>query len=191
MSEESEIKNRSAAASPPQDKPEGKHGLVFSPTADEAPTGGAPAGMKKRGGGFRSIRFNLWVIFMLMTAFMLGIVWIFEIIFYSTFYVGFQRGEISRIGDLFVGDYYAAVEDGADEDEMIEEAIDVIMECHQASTSMLQRRLKLGYSRAARIIDQIEERGIIGPFEGSKPRQILISKEEWQEMKLRRHDPLD
>lgn len=77
---------------------------------------------------------------------------------------------------------------GEDEDEMIEEAIDVIMECRQASTSMLQRRLKLGYSRAARIIDQIEERGIIGPFEGSKPRQILISREEWQEMKLRRHD---
>ena len=75
-----------------------------------------------------------------------------------------------------------------DEDEMIEEAIDVIMDCRQASTSMLQRRLKLGYSRAARIIDQIEERGIIGPFEGSKPRQILISKEEWQEMKLRRND---
>lgn len=77
---------------------------------------------------------------------------------------------------------------GEDEDEMIEEAIDVIMESRQASTSMLQRRLKLGYSRAARIIDQIEERGIIGPFEGSKPRQILISREEWQEMKLRRHD---
>lgn len=51
---------------------------------------------------------------------------------------------------------------GEDEDEMIEEAIDVIMESRQASTSMLQRRLKLGYSRAARIIDQIEERGIIG-----------------------------
>ena len=80
---------------------------------------------------------------------------------------------------------------GEDEDEMIEEAIDVIMECRQATTSMLQRRLKLGYSRAARIIDQIEERGIIGPFEGSKPRQILISREEWQEMKMRRHDPLD
>ena len=80
---------------------------------------------------------------------------------------------------------------GEDEDEMIEEAIDVIMECRQASTSMLQRRLKLGYSRAARIIDQIEERGIIGPVEGSKPRQILISREEWQEMKMRRHDPLD
>lgn len=75
-----------------------------------------------------------------------------------------------------------------DEDEMIEEAIDVIMDCRQASTSMLQRRLKLGYSRAARIIDQIEERGIIGPNEGSKPRQILISREDWQAMKLRRHD---
>ena len=53
---------------------------------------------------------------------------------------------------------------------------------------MRQRRLKLGYARAASIIDQIEERGIIGPSEGSKPRQILISKDEWQEMKLRRHD---
>ena len=53
---------------------------------------------------------------------------------------------------------------------------------------MLQRRLKLGYARAARIIDQIEERGIIGPSEGSKPRQILITRDEWQEMKLRRHD---
>ena len=56
---------------------------------------------------------------------------------------------------------------------------------------MLQRRLKLGYSRAARIIDQIEERGIIGPFEGSKPRQILISREEWQGMKLRRNMPIE
>ena len=77
---------------------------------------------------------------------------------------------------------------GGDEDEMIEEAIDVIMDCRQASTSMLQRRLKLGYARAARIIDQIEERGIIGPSEGSKPRQILITRDEWQEMKMRRHD---
>ena len=80
---------------------------------------------------------------------------------------------------------------GDDEDELIEEAIEVIMDCRQASTSMLQRRLKLGYSRAARIIDQIEDRGIIGPSEGSKPRQILISREDWQEMKLCRTMPLD
>ena len=66
------------------------------------------------------------------------------------------------------------------------DAIDVVMDCKQASVSMLQRRLKLGYARAARIVDQMEERGIVGPFEGSKPRQILISKDEWSEMKLRR-----
>ena len=85
----------------------------------------------------------------------------------------------------------SAGDPGEDEDEMIEEAIDVIMESRQASTSMLQRRLKLGYSRAARIIDEMEQRGIVGPFEGSKPRQILISREEWQEMKLRRNMPIE
>ena len=73
-----------------------------------------------------------------------------------------------------------------DEDEMLMDAIDVVMDCKQASVSMLQRRLKLGYARAARIVDQMEERGIVGPCEGSKPRQILISKDDWNEMKLRR-----
>ena len=77
---------------------------------------------------------------------------------------------------------------GSEEDEMLMEAIDVVMDCGQASVSMLQRRLKLGYSRAARIVDQMEQRGIVGPFEGSKPRQILISKDDWREMKLRRQD---
>ena len=66
------------------------------------------------------------------------------------------------------------------------DAIAGVMDCKQASVSMLQRRLKLGYARAARIVDQMEERGIVGPFEGSKPRQILISKDDWNEMKLRR-----
>ena len=101
------------------------------------------------------------------------------------------EAERQRQAEQAEGKGGASGDPGEEEDDMIEEAIDVIMDCRQASTSMLQRRLKLGYSRAARIIDQIEERGIIGPFEGSKPRQILISKEEWQEMKLRRHTPLD
>jgi S-DNA-T family DNA segregation ATPase FtsK/SpoIIIE len=48
---------------------------------------------------------------------------------------------------------------------------------------MLQRRLKLGYARAARIVDEMEEKGIVGPFQGSKPRSILITKEQWQVMK--------
>lgn len=70
-------------------------------------------------------------------------------------------------------------------DELMPAAVDVIMETGQASVSMLQRRLKLGYSRAARLVDQMEDRGIVGPFEGSKPRQTLITKEQWQVMKAK------
>ena len=74
----------------------------------------------------------------------------------------------------------------ADEgDEMLPAAIDVVMETGQASVSMLQRRLKLGYSRAARIVDEMETRGIVGPFEGSKPRQILITQEQWLALKMK------
>ena len=69
-----------------------------------------------------------------------------------------------------------------DGDEMLPAAVDVILETGQASVSMLQRRLKLGYARAARIMDEMEERGIVGHFEGSKPRQLLITKEQWQAM---------
>ena len=80
----------------------------------------------------------------------------------------------------------AAPEPVADEgDELLPAAIDVVMETGQASVSMLQRRLKLGYSRAARIVDEMEQRGIVGPFEGSKPRQLLITREKWEEIKLR------
>ena len=74
----------------------------------------------------------------------------------------------------------------ADEgDEMLPAAIDVVMETGQASVSMLQRRLKLGYPRAARIVDEMETRGIVGPVEGSKPRQILITKEQWLALKMK------
>ena len=60
----------------------------------------------------------------------------------------------------------------------------MILETNQASVSLLQRRLKLGYSRAARLVDQMEEIGVVGPFQGSKPREILITKQQWQEMQL-------
>ncbi len=68
-------------------------------------------------------------------------------------------------------------------DEMLPAAVDVILETGQASVSMLQRRLKLGYARAARIVDEMEDRGIVGPFQGSKPRAILVTKEQWESMK--------
>ena len=68
-------------------------------------------------------------------------------------------------------------------DEMMPAAVEVLLETGQASVSMLQRRLKLGYARAARIMDELEEKGIVGPFEGSKPRQMLITREQWQAMK--------
>ena len=68
-------------------------------------------------------------------------------------------------------------------DEMLPAAVDVILETGQASVSMLQRRLKLGYARAARIVDEMEEKGIVGPFQGSKPRAILITKEQWAAQK--------
>ena len=68
-------------------------------------------------------------------------------------------------------------------DEMLPAAVDVILETKQASVSMLQRRLKLGYARAARIVDEMEELGIVGPYQGSKPREILITQEQWEAMR--------
>lgn len=67
-------------------------------------------------------------------------------------------------------------------DEMLPKAIEAVIEAQSASTTLLQRKLKLGYARAARIIDELESRGIIGPYEGAKPRKVLISKQQWYEM---------
>ncbi len=74
-----------------------------------------------------------------------------------------------------------AVED--DGDPILNEAIELVVELGQASTSLLQRKMRLGYARAARVIDQMEDRGIIGPPEGAKPRQVLMTKEKLLEMK--------
>ncbi|MBS1339761.1 MAG: DNA translocase FtsK [Clostridia bacterium] len=74
-------------------------------------------------------------------------------------------------------------ENDDDTDPLLMEAIEVVVETGQASTSFIQRRFKVGYARAGRIIDQMEERGIISGFQGSKPREVLMSKERWQELK--------
>lgn len=74
---------------------------------------------------------------------------------------------------------------GSDE-EILERAIEFVVEAKTASTSSLQRRLKLGYARAARIMDELEELGVIGPYEGAKPRRVLMTKEQLQERKIRR-----
>lgn len=73
-------------------------------------------------------------------------------------------------------------------DELLPQVIDMFVDCGQASVSLIQRRFKVGYARAGRIIDQIAERGIISGFEGSKPRRILISREQWEEMKMNSFD---
>ncbi len=74
-------------------------------------------------------------------------------------------------------------DEGETDDPMLNQAIETVIEIGQASTSLLQRKLKLGYARAARLVDMMEERGIVGPYEGSKPRQVLITKEAWLEKK--------
>ncbi len=89
----------------------------------------------------------------------------------------------SESGRTSSGGTVSVSEPSSDGDEMLPAAVDVILETSQASVSMLQRRLKLGYARAARIMDEMEEKGIVGPFEGSKPRQLLITKEQWEIMK--------
>ncbi|MEG2348205.1 MAG: DNA translocase FtsK 4TM domain-containing protein [Clostridia bacterium] len=71
-----------------------------------------------------------------------------------------------------------------DSDVILEDAIDLVIDMGQASASMLQRKFKIGYSRAGRIVDQMEERGLVSGYDGSKPRQVLISKAQWQELKL-------
>ena len=71
-----------------------------------------------------------------------------------------------------------------DTDPFLMDAIDVVVETGQASTSFIQRKFKVGYARAGRIIDQMEERGVISGYQGSKPRQVLMSLEKLQELKM-------
>ncbi len=93
-----------------------------------------------------------------------------------------QEAEKKGRGSGGAGTYPAGDGPDEDRDELFSAAVDVTLDIGQASVSMLQRRLKLGYARAARLMDQMEQEGIVGPSEGSKPRQILITKDQWAAM---------
>ncbi len=92
-----------------------------------------------------------------------------------------EKGNPGNSGDGSCSDSDAP---GNDYDEMLQQAADVVIEMGSCSVSMLQRRLKLGYSRAARIVDQMEELGIVGPYEGAKPRSIQIDKSTWHDLQV-------
>ena len=97
--------------------------------------------------------------------------------------------EIERQAAIEKQQFTGVSEEAANADDpMLEEAIKVVVELGQASTSLLQRKLKLGYARAARIVDELEERGIVGPYEGSKPRQVLITKDQLMEQQASSSD---
>ena len=78
-----------------------------------------------------------------------------------------------------------------DGDILLPDAIRVVIEAGQASTTLIQRKLKVGYARAGRIVDELEERGVIGPYEGSKPRKVLMTKNQWLEMNAMADTPDD
>ena len=80
-------------------------------------------------------------------------------------------------------------DDESGTDPMFKTAVEVVIDAGQASTSLLQRRCKLGYARAARIMDEMEQLHIIGPYEGAKPRQVLITRQQWIEMTMN-NDPV-
>ena len=72
---------------------------------------------------------------------------------------------------------------GSGYDEMLPQAVEVVLETKSCSVSMLQRRIKLGYSRAARIVDQMEELGVVGPYEGAKPRAVIVDRDGWNQIR--------
>ena len=96
----------------------------------------------------------------------------------------------AQTGNQKSGSEVEATSEEAAGDEMLPAAVEVIFETGQASVSMLQRRLKLGYSRAARIVDEMEDKGIVGPFMGAKPREILITREQWEAMRTGQSEQL-
>ena len=100
----------------------------------------------------------------------------------GTFVTDEEIGAVAEKGSKKGGDDDG--DGGGALDAMFEQAVECVIEAGQASTSLLQRRCKLGYARAARIMDQMEQEKIIGPYEGAKPRAVLVTKAEWEERKL-------
>ena len=96
--------------------------------------------------------------------------------------------EKHAIQDGKKGSSSADSDEDSDSDPMFKQAVEVVIDAGQASTSLLQRRCKLGYARAARIMDEMEQKGIIGPYEGAKPRAVLISRQQWLEMQMNQPD---
>ena len=105
----------------------------------------------------------------------------------------YDEDMIAQMDKLAVAEKAAA--GGADEegeacDPMLEQAVMVVIDAGQASTSLLQRRCKLGYARAARIMDEMEQLGVIGPYQGAKPREVLITRQQWIEKSMRADSPV-
>jgi len=99
--------------------------------------------------------------------------------------VEFVKAQAAPVYDeeVLKGQQKTALTNG-ERDDLYDEAVKVVMETNQASVSILQRRLRLGYTRAARIVDMMEEDGFVGPYEGSKPRKIIVDREEWLQKEL-------
>ncbi|RIV29337.1 DNA translocase FtsK [Alicyclobacillaceae bacterium I2511] len=98
-------------------------------------------------------------------------------------YVKSQQRVVYTV-DLSHGETDPQGNEQPDLDELFMDAVDLVVGAGQASVSLIQRRFRVGYARAARIVDQMEQRGVVGPFEGSKPREVLVSQEQWQALKL-------
>lgn len=100
--------------------------------------------------------------------------------------VGYCRGQAEA---EYKEDLVPEIDDSAADinemlDELYEQAIRIVLEAKQASVSLLQRRMRIGYTRAARLIDQMEARGIVGPYEGSKPREVLLTMDQYDAGKI-------
>jgi len=95
-----------------------------------------------------------------------------------------NQGQVNYVEDMVPQIEEQSVEQEQFEDELYDQAVQIILEARQASVSLLQRRMRVGYTRAARLIDAMEAKGIVGPYEGSKPREVLVTMEQYQHNRI-------